>query len=482
MSDILEENVTLVEDIARKRTSYPSKEAIYFISPSDESVAALVDDFSRAKPMYAKAHVFFTTGISDAVVEKIKPIHDYVACLRELFVDFLPQEQQVFTVNHAHSLYNLFNPASTSQTTAEIESISKKLLSVFCTLGELPHIRYHDATGEQNSLSFQLATTLQRDLDAYRESDPEFPPKTTFKPPVLIIVDRSFDLMSPLVHEFTYQAMMNDLLVLEDGKYVYQAENNSEEATSPNPNDPAVKQKVVLDESDAIWMLIRHWHFAEAVEHVRDNFNKFLTENKAAVNILNSDPSKRGLDNLNEMKDTITSLPQFQEMKAKVEFPDYSVHINICQECKSIFERRRLDSVAAVEQDLATGETAAGTAPRNIMMDMTPILIDTVIPPYDKLRILMLYIIAQEGIHDTDRKRLLDAAKLTLQDSQAITNLGLLGVRLSTNQDKKKRLNKEKYTYYGRVADKRKKKKKKADGDTPYDLSRFVTMLKYILE
>ncbi|KAJ3201238.1 vacuolar sorting protein VPS33/slp1 [Entophlyctis luteolus] len=423
MADILEENVTLVEDVSRNRTSYPTKEAIYFISPIIESVTALINDFTRPKPMYAKAHVFFTAP--------------------------------------------------------EIESIARKLVSVFSTLGEKPLIRYHNPTGhppeETPSISYRLAATLQRELDNLCEQDPDFPPKSQYKPPVLIILDRSFDLMSPLVHEFTYQAMLNDLLVMEDGKYVYQAESNSEE-TPKTGSAPPQLTKAVLDDTDAIWMLIRHWHYVDAVDYVRENFNKFLSENKAAASMLNAN-SKRGLENLNDMKDTISSLPQFQELKAK-----YSVHINICQECKSLFERRKLDLVAAVEQDLATGETSAGTAPRNIIIDMTPVLIDQSITAYDKLRILMLYIIAQEGIHDMDRKRLLDAAKLSLEDSQAITNLGLLGVRLSLNQEKTQKLVKDKYTYYGRVAEKRKKKKKKNDSELPYDLSRFVTMLKYILE
>jgi hypothetical protein len=29
-------------------------------------------------------------------------------------------------------------------------------------------------------------------------------------------------------------------------------------------------------------MLIRHWHFAEAVDHILNSFNKFMNENKAA--------------------------------------------------------------------------------------------------------------------------------------------------------------------------------------------------------
>ena len=48
--------------------------------------------------------------------------------------------------------------------------------------------------------------------------DTDFPPESPFKRAVLIIVDRSMDMVTPLVHEFTYQAMMNDLLVVEGGK------------------------------------------------------------------------------------------------------------------------------------------------------------------------------------------------------------------------------------------------------------------------
>ena len=34
---------------------------------------------------------------------------------------------------------------------------------------------------------------------------------------VLFIVDRSMDLAAPFLHEFTYQAMCNDLLDVKDG-------------------------------------------------------------------------------------------------------------------------------------------------------------------------------------------------------------------------------------------------------------------------
>ena len=58
----------VIEDIGRKRTSYPQKDGLYFISPTNDSISGLIEDFTRTKPMYACAHVFFTGGIITAVV------------------------------------------------------------------------------------------------------------------------------------------------------------------------------------------------------------------------------------------------------------------------------------------------------------------------------------------------------------------------------------------------------------------------------
>lgn len=44
-----------------------------------------------------------------------------------------------------------------------------------------------------------------------KASDPPRPRST------MIITDRSMDTLAPFVHEFTYQAMANDLLPIEDG-------------------------------------------------------------------------------------------------------------------------------------------------------------------------------------------------------------------------------------------------------------------------
>lgn len=56
----------VVEDIHKKREPLMTMEGVYLITPSEDSVRALIRDFeSPTRPLYKGAHVFFTEGITD---------------------------------------------------------------------------------------------------------------------------------------------------------------------------------------------------------------------------------------------------------------------------------------------------------------------------------------------------------------------------------------------------------------------------------
>ncbi|KAJ8327543.1 hypothetical protein BDV3_003364 [Batrachochytrium dendrobatidis] len=459
--EILEENVTIIEEMFHKRQAFPTYEAIYFITPNERSVDRFISDFNQEKPLYLAAHIYFIASLDDFLFDKIKKsgVSKYIKTLREMNIDFLGVEPHTFSVDLPLAPFSLFNPLNSAVQTADLQRAAKRIISMLITIGECPFIRYYDPTGSGNGVSAKLALLVQHELDEICKVDKDFPPPSEYKRAILIIVDRSFDMMSPLLHEFTYQAMMTDLLINESG-------------SAPSYNN--------LDESDAIWTLIKHWHFAEAVEYIRTSFTKFLSENKAAANAIGADSKPIGIDSLKQMKDTLSSLPQFQEMKAK-----FAVHINICQECKSLFEKRRLDLAASVEQDLATGETSDGKPPKNAMLNLVPVLDNKSSAPYDKLRALIIYIIAMDGIEDVERRRLLETAKLSVEDSQAITNLSYFNIQLSPGQlspSKMKSKDKGRYSYWGSHKLDKKRKKNKAGDDMPYDLSRYTPLIKRVIE
>jgi len=96
---------------------------------------------------------------------------------------------------------------------------------------------------------------------------------------------------------------------------------------------------------------------------------------------------------------------------------------------------------------------------------LPPLLSDPDVSREEKLRLLMIYVISQGGVKDQDRKRLMDLAKISVDDQRAIANLYHLGVTINKGKKTKKET-----------------KKKKKHGDVPYELSRYVPNLKEVLK
>ena len=63
----------MVDDVRKRREPLPQLHGIYFITPSDESVQALIRDFSlAAMPQYKSAFVFFSSPPSPQQLQAIK--------------------------------------------------------------------------------------------------------------------------------------------------------------------------------------------------------------------------------------------------------------------------------------------------------------------------------------------------------------------------------------------------------------------------
>jgi hypothetical protein len=65
MSDILESNVSVVEDLHKARQGLPLA-AVYFLQPSSASVDRLLRDFEGGKPLYSSVHIFFSNKVGSA--------------------------------------------------------------------------------------------------------------------------------------------------------------------------------------------------------------------------------------------------------------------------------------------------------------------------------------------------------------------------------------------------------------------------------
>jgi syntaxin-binding protein 1 len=229
---------------------------------------------------------------------------------------------------------------------------------------------------------------------------------------MLIITDRSMDLVAPIVHEFTYQAMAHDLLPIKEGdKILYR--------TIVNEGPPGVQEKdMEITEKDEIWVKNRHMHMKDTIEKLMGDFQKFIDENPHFTN------QNANTTSLNAIKDMLAGLPQFQELKEA-----YSLHLTMAQECMNIFQHRKLPDIASVEQSLATGLDEDYRKPKNLADQVVRLLDDESVTPGDRLRLIMLYIIYRDGVIPGDIQRLLAHSSLPPQDAEVVSNLELLGAR-----------------------------------------------------
>lgn len=139
-------------------------------------------------------------------------------------------------------------------------------------------LRWRSALGAGRSqppvgeyLSKKIATHVQNDLDEYMTNNPDFPAVSERPRGVLFVVDRTMDPAAPLLHEFWYQAMANDLLKIEDGtRYKYKYESSAGERET---------RVAVLDDTDDVWCSIRHLHMKDAIDRLMTDFGKFAQEN-----------------------------------------------------------------------------------------------------------------------------------------------------------------------------------------------------------
>jgi len=123
-------------------------------------------------------------------------------------------------------------------------------------------------------------------------------------------LDRTNDLISPLVHELTYQALIYDILTIDIENHTYHRDDGEDQVT------------ILFSEKDIIWRYLRHRHFSEAREYLKQ--------------ILNQQQEER--ENIQLTKEYLQKFNKIRTLKDKLE-----VHVKLASDCVKEYTKKKTE-------------------------------------------------------------------------------------------------------------------------------------------
>ncbi|TNN48243.1 Syntaxin-binding protein 3 [Liparis tanakae] len=443
MSDLMSEKITIVEDLYKNREPVPEMKAIYFMSPTAKCVDAFIADF-KPKPKYKAAYVYFTDYCPDELFNNMKrSCSTHIRVCKEINISFMPQEAQVFTCDNPGAFQSIYSPNSQDKKKT-LETIADQLVSLCATLDENPGVRYKKDGNMQNAQT--LAELVDNKLAQHYELD------ESGKKPVrtknvermnegktqaqLLIVERGFDPVSPILHELTYQAMAYDRIDIQSDTYKYKAKDGSE-------------KQALLNEDDVLWVKLRHKHIAEVSEQIRLLVKEISTNKKQT-------DGKITISNLAQM---MKKMPSFRKQVTQK-----TVHLQLAEDCMQDFSKH-VEKLCKAEQDLAVGSDVEGVKVKDPMRTLLPVLLHSHSSTHDKIRVVLLYIFSLSGTTDENLSKLIQHVKIE-KEQEYILNWKELGVPIIISP-----------SFFSRKITRRDRSQ-----DQTYNLSRWTPVIKDVME
>ncbi|KAF1791623.1 Sec1-like, domain 2 [Phytophthora cactorum] len=356
MSELTDCGVSILERMELERQPFPEMNVVYFIAPTAANVRRLARDFEDPnKPKYNDVYIYFVHHAGEEALSELKnapqALLQRLKALQEVNVDFLAVEKCAFSFGMPEAFHTLYSPAMKK---------SEK-------------------------------------LDVFIRSEEGH----------VVFIDRGQDMVTPLMHESTFQAMTYDLLGVKDDQISYEAETNSGTTT----------KTAFLNENDKQWVEFRHTHIAK----VSTEIGKRMT----ALSASNAGTSLgRGKStDLQAMAAGLRELPEYREMLGKL-----SQHLFLAGKAMDVFTSTGLLDASNIEQTLATGVEESGKKLKHstIGKQLEDLFKDPKLTEKDRFRVAAVFALTQDTLKEAERNKVMQAAKLSKKHETILENMALV--------------------------------------------------------
>lgn len=362
-SEILEKDVFLVESLGVSHERMTHLKAAVFIRPTAYNLETLKRELKD--PKYGEYHIYFSNIVPPDMLERLAEVDELevIRQVQELYADYLAVNSDLFYLNLPQSL-QLSHLAESSQVMSAhhasmfnrtVEGILASLLS----LKKKPIVRYQDGAPMTRRLASEVSVRMQRDgLFDFRRPD------TT---PVLLILDRKDDPVTPLLSQWSYQAMVHELIGL--------FENRVDLKQAPG----------IRKELEELVLSVTADHFF--ADHKCSNFGDLGMAVKKLVDQYQSKAqTHENIESIEDMQRFVENYPAFRSESLTV-----SKHVALMGELSRLIEVQDLMNVSQFEQELACSDER-----NSHYKELLEKLSSGQIRPMNKARLAMLYALRYE--------------------------------------------------------------------------------------
>lgn len=312
------------------------------------------------------ACVDFSNIVSDMRLQDIAEgdIHGAVVEVREAFGDFVALDPHHFYIPITQTYMalapmNLDFGASSDM----VDRITEGIASVMLSYRQRFVIRFQAASevaGRVASSLHQLTQQDQRELFDFGSRDGQYP--------ILLLLDRKQDPVTPLLSQWTYQAMIHQVLGIRDN--IVQLPPDA--LATPRHDGASTDEFVVSSAQDGFFKKNMYANFGDVGMAIKNLVDQVSSDHKTA----------KGFDSINDIAEFVEHLPettQQQGMTAK--------HVSIMSALSREVEERSLMTVSGVEQDVS----CQASSPVGHYEAVSLLLRNPSIAPSDKAKLVLLY-------------------------------------------------------------------------------------------
>ncbi len=372
--------------------------------------------------------------------------------LKEIYMDFVTAELNVFHLDAKLTLSKFYGAHPDS---AHVQYLAKRIATMCITLKEYPSIRFQGSS----SFAKDLANTVYEILTRFKSSNSSFvchgdDRDSTRERGQLFICDRTFDPVSPLMHEYTYQAMCNDFLNIDEGVVKFVATTGG----------GSTEKQALLNETDELWVELRGQHIVKVINTITEKMKDMLQNSAGAFAKRNGSEMS-----MTSLAAAIKQLPEYQQTMNKL-----GQHTNLAQQCMDLFTPDLME-LTQLEQNLSTGFDEAGKEFKGakVVSAMQTALQAGNLGKLQKIRLLGIFVLTQKGISGDDRRQIIQAARLNGPEQQILLNFEKIGNMMASLSASSKSVG-----VFGGLLGKSNAKQ----GDSDIADSRHVPILKSLLD